>query len=229
MAATAALRELLARRFPDALPAAQRGWSAVPTGFAPLDTLFPSGGFQRGRITTWTAGIGAAAFLRSACRHTVSRGERAVWVDATRSITGACWEAGPLLVRPATPLAALRAAETLGRSGGFALVVLDGASPDLPGLVRLSRAAHAGGAALVLLGAVTALATMRIASRPLVHEYRWRSNRGGGAADLELVRVRVEARASGWLRHRVFSLSLWSDDLRLSLEPGRPDRRGEPR
>lgn len=228
MTRSTAARELLAARFPDALPAAQRSWSAVPTGLVPLDRIFPSCGFQRGRITTWMPGVGATALLRSACRHTAISGERTAWIDAAHTVAGACWRTGPLLVRPGNRLAALRAAEEIGRSGGFALVVLDGAEPESTELVRLSRAAHEGGAALVLLGRVTALATLRIASRPLLREYGWRRSLTGDADDVCTVRVRVEARASGWSAHETFSIPLWHDDLRMSLEPGRSDRRGAP-
>lgn len=227
MSKTAALRDLLATRFPDAVPAAQRSGRAVPTGLAPLDRIFPSGGFQRGRITSWLPGVGAAALLRRAAVHTALAGERAAWIDATRTVTGAWWHPAPLLLRPDDRLAALRAAEELARSGGFALLVLDGVEPEATELVRLSRAAHEGGTALVLLAWVTALATLRVASRPLLPEYGWRRSLVGEADDLRTVRIRVEARASGWYAHETFSLPLWHDDFRLSLEPGRPDRRGE--
>lgn len=226
MSRTAALQTLLAERFPDALPAAQRRWHAVPTGVAALDRLFPSGGLQRGRLTSWAPGIGAAALLRAACLHTVAGGERAVWIDAAHMVAGACWRTGPLLVRPAGRVGALRAAEALTRSGGFALLVLDGVDPEGGEMVRLSRAAHEGGAALVLITRVTALATVRLASRSLLGGYRWRRSRTGESDDVQAVRVLVEARASGWRAQTELPIPVWHDDLRLSLEPGRPDRRG---
>jgi hypothetical protein len=227
MSRFATARDLLASRFPEALPAAQRSWSAVPTGIAALDRILPSGGFQRGRLSTWTPAIGSAALLRAACLHTVAGGERTAWIDAGHAVAGACWRPAPVLVRPPNPLAALRATEELARSGGFALIVLDGAEPETTELVRLSRAAREGSSALVLLSPVTALATLRLAIRPLLGGYTWRRSRTGDADDIRTVQVQVEARASGWFAHETISLSLWRDDLRLSVETGRPDRRGE--
>jgi hypothetical protein len=229
MSRFATARALLATRFPDALPAAQRSWSSVPVGIAALDRILPSGGFQRGRLSNWIPALGASALLRAACLNTVAGGERAVWIDAGHTVAGACWRAAPILVRPSGPTGALRAAEDLARSGGFALIVLDGAEPETPELVRLSRAAREGSAALVLLSRVTALATLRLTSRPLLADYAWRRSLVGDADDVRSVRIRVEARSSGWFAHDTLSLSLWRDDLRLSVETGRPDRRGERR
>ncbi len=225
-AALATARQLIAARFPDALPAAQRSWSTVPTGLSALDALLPSGGFQRGRLSSWRPGVGAAALLRSAAVHAVGSGERAVWIDGTRTVTGSVWPSGPLLVRPADDAGAIRASVELARSGGFAVVVLDGVDPDQTGLVRLSRAAHEGGAALVILSRATSLATLRIRSRARVPEYVWRRSRIGDGDDVERVRLQVEARASGWLRQGNFSLALRHHDLRLSLDSTLPDRRG---
>lgn len=224
---SAALRELIALRFPDAVPAAQRSWSAVPTGVGELDGILPSGGFQRGRISTWAPVIGAAALLRAAALHTVAHGERAVWIDGTGTVAGACWRPGPLLIRPRDRRAALRAAVELARSGGFALVVLDGVDPETTELVRISRAAHEGGTAFVLLSRVSAMATLRLTSRALVERYVWRRSVVGDVDDVEQVCLRVEARASGWFAHAVVSLPLWRNEIRVALEPGMADRRGQ--
>src|SRR5690606_10012065 len=156
----------------------------------------------------------------------VGTGERAAWIDGTRSITGGTWPAGPMLIRPADDPGAVRATVELARSGGFAFVVLDGVDPDQTGLVRLSRAAHEGGSALVIISRATSLATLRIRSQALRGEYSWHRSLIGDADDVEQVRVRVEARASGWLRQGTFSLSLRHHDLRLSLDSALPDRRG---
>ena len=102
----------------------------MPTGSEALDRILPNGGFQRGRLAVWTPGAGAAALLRAAAARAVADGERVAWIDATRTVTGACWREGPLLVWPESSTSALRAAEELGRSGGFAFVVLDGAEPQ---------------------------------------------------------------------------------------------------
>ena len=223
----AAAHALLVEHFPETLPAAQRSRSAVPTGISALDRIFPAGGFQRGRLAVWAPGIGAAALLRAACLRTVADGERAVWVDAGHLVAGACWHPGPLLVRPRGELEALRAAEVLARSGGFALLVLDGVEPETGAMVRLSRAAHEGGSALVLLTRVTALATIRLSSRARLEQYGWRRNRRGRTPDVEAVCLRIEARASGWHAGTDLTIPVWRDDTRLSLEPGRRDRRGE--
>src|SRR5918993_1278848 len=222
----AALQALLAERFPDTLPAAQRRWSAVPTGVPELDRIFPSGGLQRGRITAWAPGIGGPALLRAALLHTVANGERAAWVDAPHIVAGACWRSGPVLLRPRGEREALRTAEVLTRSGGFALIVLDGVHPDPTAMVRLSRAAHEGGAALALITHVTSLATVRLTSRPLPAEYEWRRSTSGEGDDVRAVRILVEARASGWRARTELSIPVWQDDFRLSLEPGRADGRG---
>lgn len=222
----ASVQAILSQRFPDAVP--DRGWTrgTVPTGIAALDSALPDGGFQRGRIAVWSPGPGAAAVLRSTCLRTVADGERAVWIDATQTVAGACWCEGPLLLQPEEPIAGLRAAEELARSGGFGLVVLDGVDPDTTAMVRLSRAAHEGGSALVLLTRSTALASLRIASRPLPAEYVWRRSPLGEPAVIVAVKLRVEARASGWNATADLTLPVWHDQLRQSLDTNRPDRRG---
>jgi hypothetical protein len=220
---------LLAERFPSALPAAQAGWSTVPTGLTELDRIFPGGGLQRGRLTAWMPGPGSAALLRAAVAHTVAGGERAAWIDAAHGMAGACWRTGPFLVRPAGAVEALHAAETLTRSGGFALIVLDGLAPESPRLVRLSRAAHEGGSALVLLTPASALASLRVVSEALPAGYGWRRSLSGEADDVRSVRIAVEARASGWRARTELSIPVRHDDLRLSLDSRRPDRRGERR
>ena len=224
----ASVQAVLAQRFPDAVSG--RGWSRgiVPSGVAALDSVLPEGGFQRGRIAAWSPGAGAAALLRAACLRTVSCGERAVWIDACHMVAGACWREGPLLIRPDNPVAGLRAAEEFARSGGFGLVVLDGVDPDTTAMVRVSRAVHEGGSALVLLTRTTSLASLRLASRLLTGEYVWRRSPLGEPAALSAVRLRVEARASGWVASTELTIPVWRDDLRLSLETGYPDRRGAP-
>ena len=225
-ARVASIQAVLAQRFPDAV--SNRGWTrgTVPTGIAALDSVLPDGGFQRGRIAVWSPGPGAAAVLRSTCLRTVAGGERAVWIDATHTVAGACWCEGPLLVQPEGPIAGLRAAEELARSGGFGLVVLDGVDPDTTAMVRVSRAAHEGGSALVLLTRSTSLASLRLASRPLPGEYVWRHSPLGEPAAVTAVRLVVEARASGWFASTELTLPVWRDALRLSLETSSPDRRG---
>jgi hypothetical protein len=158
----------------------------------------------------------------------VAGGERSAWIDATHTVVGAGWCEGPLLIRPDGPVAALRAAEELVRSGGFGLVVLDGVDPETTALVRVSRAAHEGGSALVLLTRATSLASLRLASRPLPGAYVWRRSPLGEPTAVTAVKLVVEARASGWFASTELTIPVWRDDLRLSLETRYPDRRGNP-
>ena len=198
----------------------------MPSGLDALDRILPNGGFQRGRLAVWTPGVGAAALLRAAAIRTVADGERVVWIDATYTVAGACWREGPLLVRPESPAAGLRAAEELGRSGGFAFVVVDGVEPQSPELVRCARAAHDGGSALVLITRAASLASLRLSSQPLP-PVPVRSRPSLPVPSMvRSVRVKVTARASGWHASTELALPVWHDDLRLSLELRHPDRRG---
>jgi hypothetical protein len=223
-ARTAAVQALISQRFPDAVPVKRWSRGTVPTGVEALDRILPNGGFQRGRLAVWTPGAGAAALLRTAALRSVADGERAVWIDATRTVTGIGWRDGPLLIRPASETSALRAAEELGRSGGFAFVVLDGVEPASPELVRCARAAHEGGAALVLVTRAPSLASLRLASRPLPPSPSL--SRPLPPPVIRSLRVKVIARASGWHSSVELTLPVWHDDLRLSLELRHPDRRG---
>lgn len=220
------LKALLAQRFPDAVPVERWSRGTVPTGVDGLDRILPNGGFQRGRLAVWTPGAGAAALLRAAALRAVADGERAVWIDARHTVTGACWREGPLLVRPVSETAALRAAEELGRSGGFAFVVLDGVEPQSPELVRCARAAHEGGSALVLITLATSLASLRLSSRPFSPVHARSRPFPPSSSIIRSMRVRVVARASGWHAATELVLPVWHDDLRLSLELRHPDRRG---
>lgn len=223
---TASLQTVLAHRFPDAVP--RHGWARgiIPTGLAALDAILPDGGFQRGRLAVWAPGPGAPALLRAACLRVVAEGERTAWIDALHAVTGACWREGPLLLNPETSVAGLRSAEELARSGGFALVALDGVDPDTTAMVRLSRAAHEGGSALVLLTRTTSLASLRLASRPLPSQYVRRRSSLGEPDVVTAMKLRVEARASGWFASTELAIPVWYDDLRMAPEHRHPDRRG---
>ena len=218
------LKALITQRFPDAVPVDRWSRGTVPTGVDALDRILPNGGFQRGRLSVWAPGAGAAALLRSAALRAVADGERSVWIDAGRTVTGACWREGPFLVRPVSETAGLRAAEELGRSGGFAFVVLDGVDPQSPALVRCARAAHDGGSALVLITGATSLASLRLTSRPLPPAPA--RSRPLPPSIIRSIRIKVVARASGWHASTELVLPVWHDDLRLSLELRHPDRRG---
>jgi hypothetical protein len=221
----AALRALVEQRFPDALPITHRT-TAVATGLAPLDQILPSGGLPRGRLSAWHSLGGATAMLRAACLTTVRGGERSAWIDGRGRMGGVVWDDGPILLRPKSPLHALRTAEELLRSGGFGLVVLSGIEPARTETVRLTRAVREGGAAFVTLAQESSMASLRLTSRLLPNGYRWRRDPFGGPAEAQLAVVRVHAQAPGWNAHTDLSLPVIHHELRLSLDPKLADRRG---
>ena len=162
--------------------------------------------------------------LRAACYATIANGDRAAWIDGARTIAGAFWDDGPLLVRPETRTYAVRAADELLRSGGFRLVVLTGADASDTETMRLVRAVHDGGGAFVAITSHTHMAALRLTAH--VEEYRWRFDPFGDPAEVQDVRVRVDVRALGWNTHAEFSIPVQSHELRMSLEQGLVDRRG---
>ena len=221
-----AVRELLERRFPDALPLSHTTVRVAATGVGPLDRILPGGGLPRGRLAVWAPGGGATALLRAACDAAVARGERAAWVDGGGAIAGAYWRPGPLLLRPRDTRGALEAAEVLLRSGGFGVVVVTGAGPLDEAGIRLSRAAREGGTALVTLSSAVPVASLRIASRLLPERYRWQPGPFGEAAEVERVTVRVRVSGLGLAARTDLSLAVVHHELRVSLDPGEYDRRG---
>jgi hypothetical protein len=234
-ASVAELREVLARRFPDAVPV--RYGTAVPaaTGVAALDRVLPGGGLPRGRLTVWAPGGGAAAVLRGACGEVVAGGERAAWVEVGEvggvggvggALTGVGWRPEVLLWRPAGAVAGLECAEELLRTAGFGLVVLSGAEAGRMGAVRLARAAREGGGAFVLLAGGGVSAPLRLSSRILPEGYRWRPGPFGGPAEVDSALVRVQVNGLGVNAWAEFSLPVVQHEVRLSLEPGLVDRRG---
>lgn len=220
------LRSLLEGRFPDATPVTHRTAEPVATGIQLLDAILPGGGFSRGRLTVWMPGGGATAILRASCLSVASTGERAAWVDGLGTIAGQFWEEGPLLVRPANRRNSLRASEELLRCGGFALVVLAGSEPAGTEMVRLSRAAREGGSAFVALTSHTSMASVRLSSRIMPRSYSWRSTPFGDPAEARAASIDVRARSLGWNRRTEIRVPVIQNDLRMSLDPGLPDRRG---
>lgn len=242
VAALREVRQLLAERFPDARPLVERDAARiaapVATGVSMLDDALPHGGLPRGKLTAWMPAAGAAAVLRSACRAVLAQGERAAWIDGSRTFTfgwaahGSAVSAGdaaqPLIVLPRDRLDALRCTELLLRSGAFALVVLDlppGSEAIGTETVRLTRAAREGGAAFVALTERAAMAAVRVASRLTAHGVRWRHGPFGPAAAVE-VRTEVRVRALGWNARAVVQLPVATYDVRDALDPHVPDRRG---
>jgi hypothetical protein len=228
-----ALRELLTERFPGAAPLVQRTATPVSTGLQELDRVLPGGGLPRGKLTAWgQQSGGASAVLRAACQSVVAAGARAAWIDAEET-SGVEWREGPLLIRPAGPesrLNALRSAEVVLASGGFALVVLSAsADPEGTERVRLTRAAREGNSAFVALTDNPSLAALRVSSRILPHSFRWeRGPFREPAAPIEAT-VEIRVRTLGWNARAAVVLPVASYELRLSLDPTLVDRRGSSR
>lgn len=220
------LRRQLAERFPGAVPLPARRDHGVSTGIAAWDRILPNGGFPRGRPTLWSApAAGAVALLGAACREVLTSGQRAAWIDASRTL-GPGWIDGPLVLRPRTPLLGLRFAELLLESGGFALVVLHGVPLERTQLFRLGRAAHEGGSAFALIAEGPLTAALRLTSRYLPERFVYARSPFGDPAVLRSVTLALEATASGWKAHTTVSLALDSHDVRRALDPGLADRRG---
>ncbi len=220
------LRRSLDLRFPDAVPVPRSQVEVVATGIDELDGLFPNGGFPRGRLSVWTPGGGATAVLRSACMATVRVGERAVWIDGSGTIAGAFWESGPILLRPKSRIHSLRAAESLLRSGGFAMVVLAGADPEGTENVRLSRAAHDGGGACVAMTASATTSALRAGSSIRPDGYIWRRDPHGDPAAVEAAVLDVRVMSLGWNRRARITIPVRRDELRMAMSLELPDRRG---
>jgi hypothetical protein len=249
-----ALRQLIADRFPDAAPLAERDANRVAppvsTGIATLDAAFPGGGLPRGKLTAWAPEGGAAAVLRAASRAVIAAGERAAWVDGARTAmagwanaeslapsgarreTWTEWTDGvPLVVHPTDRISALRCAELLLKCGAFALVVLDvlGMAPRAEPMgtetVRLARAVREGGGAFVVLTPSGSMAALRVAAKLDPHGVRWRRGPWGEPALPAEARIEVRARALGWNAKAQVVLPVAPYDVRCAVEPG-PDRRG---
>ena len=220
------LRAFLEQEFPDAIPIPRRQGDTMATGIQELDGILPNGGFPKGRLSVWAPGGGATSVLRAACTTAVSAGERAVWIDGAGTIAGAFWVTGPTLVRPKSRIHALRAAEVLLQSGGFALIVLTGADPEGTENVRLSRAAHEGGSAIVALTNNASTAGLKVSSRIQPHSYVWRRTPHGDPAAVDSATLQVHAVSLGWNRRARVVLPVWRDELRAALDTSLPDRRG---
>ena len=228
-AALANLRSLIEERFPDATPPSHRTSEQVASGISQLDRCLPAGGFPRGRLSVWSPLGGATAILRASCYTVTMTGERSAWIDGEHMLTSNSWLDGPVLLKPVTRRAALRAAEEILRSGGFALVVLSGTDPQGQEAVRLTRAAREGGAAFISLTNASALSSLRVSSLLDPRGYQWLRTPFGEPAVASNALVRVRARAMGWNSHTQFLVPVLHHELRLTLEQGLADRRGAKR
>lgn len=222
------LRALLDARFPDATPVPRRTADAVATGIEALDAILPNGGFPKGRLSVWAPRGGATAVLRAAASAAAEAGERVAWIDGSGTIAGAWWQAGPVLLKPTDRVRALRAAEHLLRSGGFALVVLTGAEPVGTEHVRLSRAAHEGGAAFVTIAANAAMAALKVASQIEPDAYRWARDPHGDPASVTSVTMSVRVMSLGWSRRARLAIPVVEHGVPSALSAALPDRRGVP-
>lgn len=169
----AALRQMLATRFPQATGKPAGG---VPTGVAALDEPL-GGGLPMGRLTELVspvAGCGGQSVLAALLRTTRAARQRVALVDATDAFAPEALPEDALRhlvwVRCASFEQTLAAADLLVRDANYAAVVLDlrGCAERVlrrtPGPVwhRLHRAAQGGGATLVLT------------AQPLVPAVPWR-------------------------------------------------------
>jgi hypothetical protein len=172
----------------DAPPAA-----GFRTGVGPLDAaLQGAGGVPRGRITELlgAAGSGATSLARRLVGQALAAGAWVAYVDATRTLAPRDWagaepaDGGSRLwvVRPPDPARAAWCADVLLRSGGFGLVLVDGA-PVLSRAValRLLQLARDADAALVLLGAGTRASDLGGALRLRLRAANGAGSGGGGA------------------------------------------------
>ncbi|GDX86621.1 hypothetical protein LBMAG44_05340 [Gemmatimonadota bacterium] len=222
----AELRALLEQKFPDAMPLARRTSRPASTGIAELDRALPNGGFPLGKLSACEPQGGSTSILRAACQACITAGDRAAWIDGSLTITGAFWDDGPLLVRPRGDKQAIGAADLLLRSGGFRIVVLAGVDLESADSLRLVRAAHEGGGALVVVATKANVAALRLSVRIAPESYRWHHDPFGDPAEAHDVRLHAEVRALGWNARAEFTLPVQSHELRLSLESGLADRRG---
>jgi hypothetical protein len=220
------LRAQLAQRFPDAVPLPGRREAGLATGIEAFDNILPNHGLPRGRPTVWGApASGAMAILGAASHALLASGQRAAWIDGSRTV-GLGWEEGPIMLRPRTPLLGLRFAELLLESGGFALVVLSGIPVERTTLFRLARATHEGGGAFALVADGALPAALRLRSRYLPEHTVYARTPFGDPACIRSLTVTLDAVASGWQRSTTLTLPLHSHDVRRALDPGLADRRG---
>lgn len=163
----------------------------LPTGLTRLDDVLVGGGIPRGRISEWMApaGAGKTTLARQLAAQTLRAGHGVAWIDAQRTLDptslasdlAAAW-----VVRPPDPSRGAWCADLLLRSGGFALVILDG-GPVLPRpiAVRLAQLARDADAALLLLGDGTratdggSALRLRLAAPVAGHRRRLTLEKGG--------------------------------------------------
>jgi RecA/RadA recombinase len=214
-----ALKQRLAEVTAGHRPAADRLTNTLPTGITALDELI--GGIPRGRLTEviGAMGSGKTTFMQRVVMAVVTSGVWVAYIDATRTLAPRDWvEAADIagdgfcVIRPPDPARGAWSADVVLRSGGFGLVVLDGA-PSLTRAVtvRLTQLAREAESALVAVGG---------------DEQGWRASALGAA-----LRLRVRGGRAGLV---VVAESHHVPEVRCAVQVARrvradpevPDRRG---
>lgn len=224
----AALRALLAERFPNAVPPSQGTARPLSTGIPEINRALPNGGFPRGRLSAWEPGGGAAAILRSVCHTALSRTERVVWVDGEGVFAAEPWLPDLILVKPPGRVETLKCAEEMASTGSISLVVVDGARAERGERQRLSAAAGEGGAAVILLDrGATLVGGVRGASSFTRDGIEWSRSEIGEPIEIRSVCVHARVSSLGWSRETTFTLPLWAPPARLCLDPNWLARKGK--
>ena len=122
--------------------AGRSGNTAIPTGFAALDSALGAGGLPRGRITELfgPSSSGKTTLLLQTIAHVQSQGLTAAWIDADRSfdpayaaLLGVALDRLPV-AQPDAAEQALEIARQLADSGAVDLLVVDSAAALVPRL-----------------------------------------------------------------------------------------------
>lgn len=152
------LREEIRRR--ETAPAADR--PVLPSGFGPLDSLLPGGGFPAGRVVELCGppASGKTTLALLAVAQATRQGGLTAFIDPSSELYPPAAQAlgadlsRLLVVRPKDGASAVRAAGLLARSKAFTAVVADVPrleGPAGPWSRRLLEAAEIGRAAVILL------------------------------------------------------------------------------
>jgi energy-coupling factor transporter ATP-binding protein EcfA2 len=250
MSSLAVLKEQLARVVVGDPPAAGSG---LPTGIDALDRMLgDGGGLPRGRLTEirGARGSGKTTLVRHIVGTTLAAGGGVACIDAGRTLAPRDWAAlsgrgAPLwMVRPRDPARGTWCADVLLRSGGFALVVLDGAPLSIltrPVTARLTSLARDAGAVFLvvgdgtedggratMLGGALRLVVRRAGAREARGARGIREMSGGRRSRRCLIAIeKGGGGVSGTSRHRFVEVSCAIGVARrLCTYPEVPDRRG---
>ena len=233
--------DALRRRIADVVDSDTAPTDGFRTGVGALDAaLQVTGGVPRGRLTELlgAAGSGVTTLARRLVGQALAAGAWVAYVDATCTLAPRDWADTERLwvVRPPDAARAAWCADVLLRSGGFGLVVVDGA-PVLSRAVamRLLQLARDADAALVLVGTGTRASdlagALRLRARaanagPGAGERpparRWRPEGGGTWSVVQRAVITVE---KGGTHRNVEVSCAVGVARRLCAHPEVPDRR----